>query len=120
MSRPQRLVSPRPGLKSIANTANITNNTNNTGRLQQPDSTETGADQGVHRTGEFQTARFTPCVLARKHLVVNAMSVDTGSSWRVRTRRTPNCGGDGIVFVLRARAPKYERGASQSSSTLLI
>jgi hypothetical protein len=38
-------------LRSIANTANIITNTNNAGQLQQPDSTETGADQGVLETG---------------------------------------------------------------------
>ena len=43
ITRP-RLVSPRPGLRTIANTENIINNTNNTTRLQPADSTETGAD----------------------------------------------------------------------------
>ena len=59
ITRP-RLVSPRPGLRTIANTENIINNTNNTPRLQPADSTETGADHSVHQSGG------TPVFLTRE------------------------------------------------------
>jgi hypothetical protein len=52
LTRRRRPVSPTPGLRSITNTQNIITNTNNTARLHQPDSTETGADQDVHQSGE--------------------------------------------------------------------
>ena len=47
LTRGHALVSPTYGLRSIANTENIITNTNNTDQLQQPDSTKTGADQGL-------------------------------------------------------------------------
>ena len=50
-TRRSPLVSPMGGLRSSTLTININHNVNGAGRLQQPDSTQTGADQTVHRSG---------------------------------------------------------------------
>ena len=46
------LVSTTDRLTAVTIAKNINNNTNGAGRLQNIDSTETGADQDVHKTGD--------------------------------------------------------------------
>ena len=49
-TRRSPLVSPLGGLRSPTPTININHNVNGADRLQQPDSTKTGADHGLRRT----------------------------------------------------------------------
>jgi hypothetical protein len=60
LTRSQQLVSPTLGLTPTLNKQNIKNNVNGADRLQQPDSTETGADHSVHQSGG------TPVFLTRE------------------------------------------------------